>query len=214
MPKNTLSVAETKEMFLYIAEKIIDSKDQLTEADKKIGDGDHGVNMARGFEAVHDKLSIKDYDSIGDLINDIGMTILTSVGGAAGAIFGTWFRSGAKNLIDKTEFDTEALIFLLSDGLKAIKKRGKVHLGDKTLVDALEPASEKAKELREESLNIVIKETVKSAREGKEQTKEMVAKLGKAKSLGERSLGFADPGAISTYLILYFMEIFVNNELN
>jgi dihydroxyacetone kinase-like protein len=205
MAKSQLTLEETKEMFLEVSRKMINSKDLLTEADKKIGDGDHGVNMARGFEAVIQKLEEKTFSSIGDILSSIGMTLLSSVGGAAGAIFGTLFRGGAKNLKDKTIFDTKALSLMLLDALEAVKQRGKAKLGDKTMVDALEPAALKSKDLISLDLSTALKSIVEEALNGMEKTKEMIATIGKAKTLGERSIGNADPGAISTSLILKFM---------
>ena len=97
--------------------------------------------MTRGFEAVLQKLNQKNFDSVGAMLQNIGTTLLMSIGGAAGAIFGTWFRGAATSLMDKMIFDSDALADMLTDGLSAVKDRGKAKLGDKTMVDALEPAA-------------------------------------------------------------------------
>ena len=212
MKKDQLTIIQTLEMFLFVAKRMVDSKDILTEADKKIGDGDHGVNMARGFQAVIKKLAEKSFTKIGDLLNDIGMCLLNSVGGAAGAIFGTFFRGGAKNLMQETVFNSRTLSIMLSDALEAIKQRGKAKLGDKTMVDALEPAVMISKETISLSLSDALSLIIKEAEKGVEKTKEMVATIGKAKTLGERSLGFSDPGAISTSMILRYMLEYINLE--
>jgi dihydroxyacetone kinase-like protein len=212
MTKDQLTIIQTLEMFLFVAKRMVDSKDILTEADKKIGDGDHGVNMARGFQAVIKKLAEKSFTKIGDLLNDIGMCLLNSVGGAAGAIFGTFFRGGAKNLMQETVFNSRTLSIMLSDALEAIKQRGKAKLGDKTMVDALEPAVMISKETISLSLSDALSLIIKEAEKGVEKTKEMVATIGKAKTLGERSLGFSDPGAISTSMILRYMLEYINLE--
>ena len=203
-----LTVDETREMFLYVSRKMIENTELLTHADQAIGDGDHGVGMARGFEAVEQKMEGETFDSIGGLLGVIGMTLLSSIGGAAGAIFGTLFRGGSRRLKDQTTFDSKSLSIMLEDGLEAIVKRGNAKLGDKTMVDALEPATQKAKEMLSLPLREALIEITEQARSGMEKTKEMIAALGKAKTLGERSLGHADPGAISTYLILKSMTEF------
>jgi dihydroxyacetone kinase-like protein len=212
MTKDQLTIIQTLEMFLFVAKRMVDSKDILTEADKKIGDGDHGVNMARGFQAVIKKLEEKSFLTLGDILSSIGMCLLNSVGGAAGAIFGTFFRGGAKNLMQETVFNSRTLSIMLSDALEAIKQRGKAKLGDKTMVDALEPAVMISKETISLSLSDALSLIIKEAEKGVEKTKEMVATIGKAKTLGERSLGFSDPGAISTSMILRYMLEYINLE--
>ena len=210
MGKAQLTIKETKEMFIYVSNKIIESKDVLTQADKAIGDGDHGIGMARGFEAVGRKLETQSFTSIGEIFKSIGMTLMTSVGGAAGAVFGTFFRGAGKNMGDKSELDSQTLSLALRDGLQAVKDRGKAKPGDKTMVDALEPAAVKSAELDAAPLDEALPQISEAARQGMEKTKQMVATLGKAKTLGERSLGHADPGSLSTYLIFKFMREFVS----
>jgi phosphoenolpyruvate---glycerone phosphotransferase subunit DhaL len=207
--KSKLTSHEAKDMFSYVSRKMVESKDVLTQADKAIGDGDHGIGMARGFEAVQRNLENQSYKTIGDLLKSIGTTLLTSIGGAAGAIFGTFFRGGAKNLSAKDDFDSIAFSLMLRDGLEAVKERGKAKAGDKTMIDALEPAGLKASELVSAPLYEALQSAAGASRDGMEKTKEMIATTGKAKTLGERSLGYADPGSISTYLILNFMFQFV-----
>ncbi|MCP4622313.1 MAG: DAK2 domain-containing protein [bacterium] len=90
MGKTQLTVKEAEIMFIYVSKKMVDSKDALTQADKAIGDGDHGIGMARGFEAVGQKLETQSFTSVGELFKSIGMTLMTSIGGAAGAVFGTF----------------------------------------------------------------------------------------------------------------------------
>ena len=211
MDKSRLTVSEAKDMFVYVSQQMVQSKDLLTQADKAIGDGDHGIGMARGFEAVQQNLEAHSYETIGDLLKSIGATLMTSIGGAAGAIFGTFFRGSAQNLSDARLFDSASLSVMLRDGLEAVRERGKAKPGDKTMVDALEPASAKASELISASLHEALKCVAEASKEGMEKTKEMVATLGKAKTLGQRSLGHPDPGSMSTYLILKFMLKFVGS---
>jgi dihydroxyacetone kinase-like protein len=214
MPKSQLSLQEAKEMFIHLSERMVESKDLLTQADKAIGDGDHGVGMARGFEAVRHKLEGQAFTAIDELLKTIGMTLMTSVGGASGAIFGTFFRGGAKNLREQNVFDSGTLVLMLLDGLSAVKDRGKAELGDKTMVDALEPAVLMSQELASAPLHESLIGVTEAARQGMEKTKEMVAMVGKAKALGERSLGYSDPGAVSTYLLLKFMTEYVIEKGN
>jgi dihydroxyacetone kinase-like protein len=212
MGKAQLTVKEAQEMFIYVSNKIIESKDILTQADKAIGDGDHGIGMARGFETVAKKLETQSFTSIGEMFKSIGMTLMTSIGGAAGAVFGTLFRGAGKNTSDRAELDSQTLTLALQDGLKAVTDRGKAKPGDKTMVDALEPAAVKSAELEAAPLDLALLQISEAARQGMEKTKKMVAALGKAKPLGERSLGHADPGSLSTYLIFKYMLEFVNEN--
>jgi dihydroxyacetone kinase-like protein len=205
MSDGQLAVEQTRDMFLYVAQRMVESKDELTQADKAIGDGDHGVGMARGFEAVQKKLQDQDFGDLAALLKAIGMALLTSVGGAAGAMFGTLFRGAAKSLAGQQVFDAQALALMLRDGLQAVQERGKAQVGDKTMVDALAPAVERAQAHLGDELGVSLAGVVDAARAGMESTKNMVAAVGKAKPLGERSLGHADPGAVSTYLILRYM---------
>lgn len=209
MAISELSAQDTREMFLYVSRRMVESKDLLTQADKAIGDGDHGVGMARGFEAVAEKLEGQSFNTAGELLKTIGTTLLMSVGGAAGAIFGTFFRGGAKDLGNSPSFDSSALSRMLLDGLEAVMQRGGAKVGDKTMVDALQPAATISEDMSLAPLSESLPAVAGAAEQGMEKTKEMTASIGKAKTLGERSLGHADPGAISTYLILKFMTEFV-----
>ncbi|MGQ9500641.1 MAG: dihydroxyacetone kinase subunit DhaL [Anaerolineae bacterium] len=209
MAKTRLTIAETVEMLLHVCRGMQANKDMLSEADRAIGDGDHGVGMARGFEVAQQKLEGQPVTTLDELFKTVGMALLTSVGGAAGAVFGTLFRGGARNLAGREHFDTAALASWLKDGLQAVQERGKAQVGDKTMVDALQPAAIRAQELVSLPLDEALPQVVEAAREGMERTKDMVATVGKAKTLGERALGHPDPGALSTYLILKFMAEYV-----
>jgi dihydroxyacetone kinase-like protein len=212
MDRPELPPEETRNMLLHVARDIIASKDVLTQADKAIGDGDHGVGMARGFDAVHRKLDSQAFFALDELLKTTGMALMTSVGGAAGAIFGTFFRGGAKRLAGRATFDSQALSVMLSDGLEAVQARGKAQVGDKTMVDALEPAALAAEQFASAPLSRALLEAAKAAGAGMARTRDMVASVGKAKTLGERSLGHADPGAITLYLILRSMAEFTTGE--
>ena len=212
MGKLHMTVEEARQMFIYVANKMIDSKDALTQADKAIGDGDHGIGMARGFEAVCQKLETQSFTSMGELFKSIGTTLMMSIGGAAGAVFGTLFRGAGKNTDDQFELGSQTLALALQDGLQAVKDRGKAKPGDKTMVDALEPAAVKSAEMVAATLDEALKEICEAARQGMEKTKEMVATLGKAKPLGTRSLGHVDPGSLSIYFIFKYMLQYISEN--
>jgi dihydroxyacetone kinase-like protein len=207
--KAELTIAEATAMFLQVAQCMQDSQDVLTQADKAIGDGDHGIGMARGFAAVQIKLEASPPATVADLLKTTGMALLTSIGGASGVIFGTLFRGGARNLTGETILNSETLSRMLTDGLAAVQERGKANPGDKTMVDALAPAAAKATVLAASSLDEALPAIAHAARLGMEETKGMVAATGKARALGPRAIGFADPGALSMYLILDFMAQYV-----
>jgi dihydroxyacetone kinase-like protein len=210
MAVQRLTIAESRRMFVCVAERVVGSKDLLTEADMAIGDGDHGIGMARGFEAVAGKLGQQQrFDSVGSLLRTIGMTLVSSVGGAAGPVFGTMFIGGARRLGESQSLDSKALALMLEDALSAVQGRGRALVGDKTMVDALAPAADAAALRADASLLEALRAAAEAARQGMESTKTMVAKIGKAKTLGDRSLGHPDPGAVSTALILTFMGDFV-----
>lgn len=212
MAKHHLTLEETRQMLLHVCRAIEASKDLLTQADKAIGDGDHGVGMARGFAAVRLRLETGRFSSLDELLRLVGQALMTSIGGASGAIFGTLFRSGAANLSGAQTLGSAELARFLQDGLQGVKDRGKARVGDKTVVDALEPAALRAAELAEAPLDQALPQVAEAAEEGMERTRRMVATVGKAKTLGERSLGHADPGAISLCLMLEAMAEYVTGE--
>jgi len=209
-----LDLSEVREMIRHVARGMIASTDQLTQADKAIGDGDHGVGMARGFENVLLKVSAQEFASVGELFKTVGTAILTSAGGAAGAVFGTLFRGAAENVGDRTSLTAASLSVMLRDGLLAVKDRGGAKAGDKTMIDALEPAALEAERMTSAPVAEALAAVAEAARHGMEKTREMVATVGKAKTLGGRSLGYPDPGAVSMSLILYFMAEFAARKSN
>jgi dihydroxyacetone kinase-like protein len=212
MGKSALTMSEATAMFLHVAARMQESEDLLTQADKAVGDGDHGIGMARGFAAVQAKLEAAPPGNVADLLKTTGMALITSVGGASGAIFGTLFRGGARKMGAETDFSSGTLSQLLGDGLLAVQERGKAKPGDKTMVDALAPAAATAEEMVAAPLDQVLPPVAEAARLGLEKTKEMVAATGKAMALGQRALGHVDPGALSMVLILEAMAEYVVGE--
>jgi dihydroxyacetone kinase-like protein len=202
-----LDAAQVAAMMKEVSRGVIARTDDLTQADKAIGDGDHGVGMARGFEAVLARLEAGPVASVEEVFVATGAALMGSIGGAAGAVFGTLFGEGGNALKGRELFGSEELSLFLARGLAAVKKRGKAQAGDKTMIDALEPAAQESARQLTASLGNALTAVTAAAVRGVETTKGMVAKTGKARTLGERSLGHADPGALSLSIILDLMRV-------
>ena len=180
------------------------NKDHLTQLDSPIGDGDHGVNMDRGFQAVVSKLPAVVAPDIGTIFKAVGMTLVSTVGGAAGPLYGTFFLQLATATAGKTELHLSDWVAALQAGVGGVIMRGKASLGDKTMVDALIPALEslKAAAANGESFPIALRQSAEAAEQGMLGTIPLVARKGRASYLGERSAGHQDPGATSSHLLL------------
>lgn len=173
----------------------------LSELDAAIGDGDHGANMARGFSAVAKKLDGATPADLGTLFKTVGMTLLSSVGGASGPLYGGFFLEMGKQSAGKSALSAEAVVALIASGLGDIQRRGKAELGDKTMVDALSPAIQAMREAGDD-LAAVLSAGAARAREAATATAPLLARKGRASYLGERSIGHQDPGANSSALLL------------
>lgn len=186
-----------------MASRIIENKDFLTELDREIGDADHGINMARGFTAVLEKVNPDEQD-IGAILKKAGMTLLSTVGGASGPLYGTAFMEAGKVAAGKTELTPEDFGAMLGAAIAGIQKRGKASRGEKTMLDALIPAQETYTQKLSEGAGMItaLEAACESAREGVEYTKTIVATKGRASYLGERSIGHQDPGATSSTIML------------
>ncbi|MFQ5592874.1 MAG: dihydroxyacetone kinase subunit DhaL [Anaerolineae bacterium] len=187
-----------------IAEVLKANRDYLTELDSAIGDADHGINMDRGFTAVMQKLpSVQDKD-IGTILKTVGMTLVSTVGGAGGPLYGTFFMRAGMSLGDKTEMDIYDFTAALEAARDGVVARGKANLEDKTMVDAITPALEALKESVADGADPIaaLHRMTDAAEQGMKDTIPMLAKKGRASYLGERSIGHQDPGATSSYLIL------------
>jgi len=204
-----MTVQQTKEMLIAVSDHIMKSCGYLTEIDSKIGDGDHGEGMTRGFKAVKQMLTGSDFDSINQLFMETGMTLLDSMGGASGVIFGTLFISGISGMEQKSELDVKTLAAVMRKGFEAIRERGKAELGDKTMLDALHPAvialEDHAGRVAD-SIAVALKSAWKAAEQGVESTKNMLAKKGRARQFREESVGYQDAGATSVMLIFEAMH--------
>lgn len=207
MPEK-LDANATRDMMLAVSQSLIDQTDVLTDADLTIGDGDHGVGMRRGFEAALEALNAGEPESAEAAYKAVGTAILANTGGAAGAVFGTLFRAGSKAFATSGVVDDASFATALEDGLTAVLKRGGVTEGQKTMVDALAPASRAARAAVGKGLAATTAAATQGALDGVEASKAMIATTGKARSLGERSIGHPDPGAISISLIFRAMRDF------
>lgn len=207
-----LTVEQSKEMILKIADAIIAAEPQLSQADRDLGDGDHGIGMQRGFTAVQKALNGTTFENQRDLYHAAGNALLTTMGGASGVVFGSLFLAGGKTLHGAEHFGTHELAHLLEQSLKDVMSRGGAKPGDKTMIDALHPASEHAKLNIDNSLTESISATAQAAEAGKEASKNMRATMGRAKTLGEKTIGLPDAGAISVSIILKTMEQFITEN--
>ena len=212
MSKANLTLEEVVAMLDRVADKIIASEPELSEADRNIGDGDHGLGMQRGLTAAKEALAEGGFASIDKAFMAVGTAMMSTMGGASGAIFGSLFRAGGKALKGQEVFDSAGLAAFLEAACQGVKDRGKAEVGDKTVVDAVSPAADKAKETTEDGLSDALKAATEAAESGKEASKEMVAKFGRAKSLGEGALGHPDAGALSFTLIMQAMRDYVNES--
>lgn len=186
------------------ADVLAKNRDYLTQLDAAIGDADHGANMDRGFKAVINKMPEFSDKDIGTIFKTVGMTLISTVGGAGGPLYGTFFLQAGMKTAGKMELNLNDWCVALEAALNGVIMRGKAELGDKTMVDALTPAVNSLKQAVEDSttLNEALQQSAEAARQGMEATIPLVARKGRASYLGERSAGHQDPGATSSYLLL------------
>lgn len=186
------------------AEVIAEQKDFLTQLDMAIGDGDHGANMHRGMQAVLSKLNDVANQDIGTIFRTVAMTLLSTVGGASGPLYGTFFLQMASVANGKTALTPTEFSEALKRGIDGIVARGKAAPGEKTMIDALLPAFEALKSSLDAGASFAeaVRASAAAAAAGRDATIPMVAKKGRASYLGERSAGHQDPGATSSHLLL------------
>lgn len=208
MGKETLSITETRDMMIAVADKIIESEPILTDADRALGDGDHGVGMERGMTAVKEALAGQEFPSVGKVFMAVGMAMMSSMGGASGAVFGTLFRSGGKAIKDAETFGGPEAATFFKEGTEGVMSRGGAKPGDKTMVDALLPAAEKGSEVADQPVSDALAAIAEGAAAGRDASEDMVATMGRAKTLGEKSVGKPDAGAVSVAIIAATMAEF------
>ncbi len=204
MPITTEDILEYFEKAAVVLNK---NKEYLTELDSAIGDADHGINMDRGFRSILIKLpTVKDKDA-GAILRTAGMTLVSSVGGAGGPLYGTAFMQAGTALSGKYELTARDILNALDAALAGVMMRGKSKPGEKTMIDAIAPAIEAMRNALEngaDSLEALEKAT-NAALQGMKNTVPMLAMKGRASYLGDRSIGHQDPGATSSYILIRIM---------
>jgi phosphoenolpyruvate---glycerone phosphotransferase subunit DhaL len=202
MDMETLATAALTAWIVRAADVIEANKAWLTELDAPIGDSDHGVNMARGFNAVKAKFAGEPPADIGGALKTVGMTLVSTVGGASGPLYGTFFLQAAGRATGRPDLDLAGWTTCFEAGVNGVMARGKAAPGDKTMVDALVPALEALEARAGRPLAEALAASARAAEEAMIRTIPMVARKGRASYLGERSAGHQDPGATSSHLLL------------
>lgn len=205
-------MADTKkviEIIKAMGAKIDEEKDFLTKLDQPIGDSDHGINMARGFGEVEKKLPTLEDKDIGTVLKNVGMTLVSTVGGSAGPLYGTAFMKAGMAAAGKSEISIDEFLQIMEVAVEGVGQRGKSTTEEKTMLDAMVPSLEAMKSEAENTQNAkqVVEAGVKAAWAGVEHTKDLIATKGRASYVGERAIGHQDPGATS---YSYMLEVICN----
>lgn len=200
----TITAEDMREILKQMTETIEENKDYLSELDAALGDGDHGASMVKSFQAVTIEVEKLDLEDVGLILQGAATALMSAVGGAVGPLFGTAFLRASQEAIGKKELTLNDLIAMFQAAEIGVKERGKAKLGDKTMLDAIHPATQAIKEASENGDNLLtaVEKSVHSAREGMKATIPLLSKVGRSSRLGERSIGHQDPGATSCYLLL------------
>jgi len=199
MTAGRVTLDQLKSWLREFAQLVTDHRDELTSLDAAIGDADHGTNMQRGMSAVVGGLS---GETVAEMYKQAGMTLVSTVGGASGPLYGTFFLRFGTSAGETAELDASGLAAAMRAGLDGIVARGKAERDDKTMFDALAPAVEALEARVGEPLEQVLRAATEAAEKGRDATIEMLARKGRASYLGERSIGHQDPGATSAALLV------------
>jgi dihydroxyacetone kinase-like protein len=191
-------------MIRAFAATVAEQKEYLTELDSAIGDADHGINMDRGMKAVITKIDAQEPTDVGALLKTVGMTLVSTVGGAGGPLYGTLFLQLGTATAGKETLEASDWAAALDAAVTGVQARGKAVLEDKTMVDALIPARDAYRQALEEGASFAdaLRRSTAAAEDGMKATVPLVARKGRASYLGERSAGHQDPGATSSWLLL------------
>jgi dihydroxyacetone kinase-like protein len=200
----------TREMIQAIADTVIENAGELTELDRAIGDADHGVNLERGFKAVLGKIDSISAHPINDALNEVGKTLILSVGGASGPLYGKLFATIGQHLTNPERLTKERVVTACEEAIKVIKALGRSDVGHKTMLDVLVPSLE---QLRAANGRSSLRDVRQRARAAAEETIPMIARSGRASYLGKRSQGHMDPGARSSELIVFAVCSFLEARL-
>jgi dihydroxyacetone kinase-like protein len=197
----TVSYEQLLNWLQLLDESLIEQRGYLTELDSEIGDGDHGTNLSRGAGAASSKVDSDRPEHIDELFRLVGMTLISSVGGASGPLYGTFFLRMSLSAGHRTELTAAQLADALEAGVAGVVDRGKPELGDKTMFDAMEPAVRAFRDNLSQGVAVAARRAFEAAAQGRDATAELVARKGRASYLGDRSVGHIDPGAASTSLM-------------
>ncbi|SCB39882.1 dihydroxyacetone kinase subunit DhaL [Rhizobium lusitanum] len=210
----TFNNATAGDIVLAMADRIVENRAYLSEIDGKIGDGDHGVNMAKGFGMASERLKGKNL-SLAASLDTLGTILMTEIGGSMGPLYGVMFTEFAEKLEGVEAIDSATYSRMLHAGLEGIQAIGSAKLGDKTLLDTLIPAIEAfdATDAASKSFAEALDALVAAAEAGRDSTLNLVAKIGRASRLGERSLGVLDAGATSCAIILKELSLGARSRL-
>jgi len=191
-------------IIMHMADTIEENKDYLSELDAAIGDGDHGVSMAKSFRAVREEVERLRGKDMGTILRGVAMTLISTVGGAMGPLFGTAFLRASQMAAGKQEIELADLVKMFEAAEAGVRERGKARVGDKTMLDAIYPAVEAIKEAAAKGSGLLaaVERSVAGAEAGMKSTIPLVSKVGRSSRLGERTVGHQDPGATSCYLLL------------
>ena len=211
----SLTAAQLKDMFLHVADVVVAAKEQLCDADRNIGDGDHGIGMALGFEAARKELETHAYEDVYAVFGTVGRTMIRVMGGASGIIFGLLFYAGAKNKPPQPGMTTAEFAEVFNQALAEIQAKGQAKPGDKTLVDGLQPmvAAMQAGAAGGDGFRAMLKKGLAAAEAGKENSKGYIARFGKAKTLGDRAIGYPDAGCVTLTVISEAMSEWMDKNL-
>ena len=210
----TFNNATAGDIVLAMADRIVENRAYLSEIDGKIGDGDHGVNMAKGFGMASERLKGKSV-SLAASLDTLGTILMTEIGGSMGPLYGVMFTEFAEKLEGVDAIDGATYSRMLHAGLEGIQSIGSAKVGDKTLLDTLVPATEAfdAADAAGKSFAEALDALVAAAEIGRDSTINLVAKIGRASRLGERSLGVLDAGATSCAIILKELSLGARTRL-
>jgi dihydroxyacetone kinase-like protein len=210
----TFANASAGAIVLSMADRIVENRAYLSEIDGKIGDGDHGVNMAKGFAMAADRLKDKD-SSLSEALETLGTLLMTEIGGSMGPLYGVMFTEFAEKLEGIDAIDSKRYSTMLHAGLEGIQSIGEAKVGDKTLIDTLVPAIHAFDAAIKEGKSFAdaLDDLVVAADKGRDSTIDLVAKIGRASRLGERSRGVLDAGATSCAIILNELSLGARQRL-
>jgi dihydroxyacetone kinase-like protein len=206
--------ASAGDIVLSVADRIIENRAYLSEIDGKIGDGDHGVNMAKGFGMAAERIRGNDM-SLAMAFDTLGTVLMTEIGGSMGPLYGVMFTQFAETIEKSSSIDAKTFSAMLTSGLDGIQAIGSAKVGDKTLLDTLVPAIDAFNSANADGKPFpdALDALVVASERGRDSTKDLVAKIGRASRLGERSLGVLDAGATSCALILKALALGAKQKL-